>query len=37
LNPELHRKAAQKAMLLNGVPLNQFIQKAIQDRVELGA
>lgn len=36
LNPELHRKAAQMAML-NGVTLNQFIQKAIQDQVESGA
>lgn len=34
LSPELHRKLAQKAMT-EGISLNQFVQKAIKEKVEV--
>lgn len=34
LSPELHRKLAQKAMI-EGMSLNQFVQKAIKEKVEV--
>lgn len=33
LNPELHKKAAQRA-IMKGVTLNQFVQKAIKKQLE---
>ncbi len=33
LNPELHRKAAQLA-IMKGITLNQFVQKAIKKQIE---
>lgn len=33
LSPELHKKAVQKSLML-GIPLNQLVQKAIEEEVK---
>jgi predicted HicB family RNase H-like nuclease len=33
ISPDLHKKAAQKSMML-GISLNKFVQKAIEKKVE---